>query len=174
MPAVRIAHRGLSDEFPENSLAALTAAAAVVPVIEFDVRCTHDGVLVCTHDADLARTHQQPVRIGETSFNELRTIAPEVPTLDEALSALGDTCGIILDVKARRPRAIDGILATIEASSWTWHDPAALRKGIAPIPGSAVFQSSDAELVQAVAPAVACSNSFEATQRRVNSPLPHR
>ena len=45
------AHRGDSDHFPENTMAAFHAAlTAGVDMIETDVRMTCDGVLVLMHD----------------------------------------------------------------------------------------------------------------------------
>ncbi|MEZ0396243.1 MAG: glycerophosphodiester phosphodiesterase family protein [Anaerolineales bacterium] len=52
-----IAHRGASTLAPENTLAAMRAAAAL-PVygLETDIRITRDGVLFLMHDATLRRT----------------------------------------------------------------------------------------------------------------------
>lgn len=53
-----VAHRGVTDRFPENSLGAFRDAAALVGLdaVEFDVHLAGDGSLVVMHDADIGRT----------------------------------------------------------------------------------------------------------------------
>jgi glycerophosphoryl diester phosphodiesterase len=52
-----IVHRGFSERYPENSVAALDAAReAGAPAVEFDVRLTADGRFVVMHDRTLDRT----------------------------------------------------------------------------------------------------------------------
>lgn len=56
-PITIVAHRGLHDEFPENSIAAFDAArAAGFGWIECDVWCSADGQPVIMHDETLDRT----------------------------------------------------------------------------------------------------------------------
>ncbi|MEZ5094689.1 MAG: glycerophosphodiester phosphodiesterase family protein [Nocardioides sp.] len=51
-----IAHRGASGQAPENTLAAVRAAAAGAHAVEGDVHRTRDGQLVVIHDLHLRRT----------------------------------------------------------------------------------------------------------------------
>src|SRR6476661_7058186 len=52
-----VAHRGASDEAPENTLAAVRRAIARdADLVEVDVQRTKDGALVVMHDTTLART----------------------------------------------------------------------------------------------------------------------
>jgi glycerophosphoryl diester phosphodiesterase len=52
-----VAHRGVTAEAPEHTLAAYRQAAAVgADAVECDVRLTRDGVLVCVHDRRIRRT----------------------------------------------------------------------------------------------------------------------
>ena len=52
-----IAHRGASDELPENTLPAFERAIEVgADFVELDVHATPDGRLVVTHDRPRART----------------------------------------------------------------------------------------------------------------------
>ncbi len=78
-----VAHRGASQEAPENTLAAFAKAIEIgADMIEFDVRRASDGRLVVSHD---------PVRKR----------APELPTLEETLRL---TQGRIqLDVELKEP-----------------------------------------------------------------------
>ena len=52
-----VAHRGVSAEAPEHTLAAYQQAVALgADAVECDVRMTRDGVLVCVHDRRIHRT----------------------------------------------------------------------------------------------------------------------
>ncbi len=52
-----VAHRGVSAEAPEHTLAAYRQALALgADAVECDVRLTRDGVLVCVHDRRINRT----------------------------------------------------------------------------------------------------------------------
>lgn len=150
MTTFAIAHRGLSDTHLENSLEAITAALDHVTVVEVDVRCTHDGVVVCTHDASLERAHGATGKVGQLDFAALRAAAPGIPTLEEVLDAIADRDGaIMLDVKVSRPRAISALEDVVKRSRFSWNDGRQLRRG-EPIDGrTATFQSADAQLLQA-------------------------
>ena len=54
---VWIAHRGMANVYPENTLEAYRGAVALgVDVVEPDCWLTRDGGLVCLHDATVDRT----------------------------------------------------------------------------------------------------------------------
>jgi glycerophosphoryl diester phosphodiesterase len=67
-----VAHRGWSGRYPENSLEAFTAAAAL-PVAgqELDVRLTADGQVVVCHDAHLGRFGGTTRPIAATPWRDL-------------------------------------------------------------------------------------------------------
>ena len=109
------AHRGchLDGLVPENSLSGIAMAARFgYPAIEMDVKYTQDSVLVIMHDGTINRTMRladgyasipEPVRVSETTFEELRTkyvLASENPSLRESIPTLVDmlatckSCGI--------------------------------------------------------------------------------
>jgi glycerophosphoryl diester phosphodiesterase len=68
-----IAHRGASGEYPENTLAAFSAAAdAGAPYFELDVHMTRDGVVVVSHDPVLGRTCGLDATIGDLALAELK------------------------------------------------------------------------------------------------------
>lgn len=145
-----IAHRGLSQAHPENSLEAFAAAFAHVSVVEVDVRCTHDAVPVCTHDTTLERTHGDAAKLGQLDLASLRQRAPEVPTLAEVLDLVRELGGAaMLDVKVSRPRAIDAIERVVASSGLAWNDGRQVRRGEPIDPGTLTFQSADAQLLQA-------------------------
>ena len=71
-------------------------------MIEFDVLALADGTLVLAHSDDLFElTHGKARgRVGTSALAELRELAPELPTLDEALAYLSGTdVGLHVDVK---------------------------------------------------------------------------
>jgi glycerophosphoryl diester phosphodiesterase len=145
-----IAHRGLSVAHEENSLEAFRAALDCTKVVEVDVRCTSDAVPVCTHDISLERTHGDPTKLGQLTFDELRSRAPGIPSLAEVLDLVAEHDGaIMLDVKVSRPRAIEAIEAIVAASRIEWNDGRQLRRGEPHDPRTATFQSADAQLLQA-------------------------
>ncbi len=67
-----IAHRGLSSEAPENTLAAIiTAANRGLEWIEVDVKMTADRQLILCHDETLQRTTNGSGKISESNWEEL-------------------------------------------------------------------------------------------------------
>lgn len=94
-----IAHRGASAAFPENTLAAFRAAAALgADAVELDVRRTADGHPVVHHDAVVPGAGP----IVEQSAASLRRLAPWLPGLAEALAACA---GMWVDVEVKNSPA---------------------------------------------------------------------
>ncbi|MEZ3167060.1 glycerophosphodiester phosphodiesterase [Halorubrum ejinorense] len=101
-----IAHRGFAAEHPENTVAAVEAATAVVDRIELDVRRCGTGELVAFHDATLGRVTDAAGRVDETPRERLAGLSVEgsgepVPTLAAALDAVPADAWVLLDVKER-------------------------------------------------------------------------
>jgi glycerophosphoryl diester phosphodiesterase len=98
-----VAHRGVTDEFPENSLGAFRDASALagLDAVELDVHLAGDGSLVVMHDADIGRTTNGEGIIGEIDAEYLAglrlldsrgDISDEpVPVLEQVLDILGPT-----------------------------------------------------------------------------------
>src|ERR671930_444645 len=83
-----IGHRGAADLAPENTLRGLRAGlAAGVDLIEFDVLALASGELVLAHSDDLYEVTHGTARgrVRDLSLAGLRELAPELPTLDDAL-----------------------------------------------------------------------------------------
>lgn len=86
-----IAHRGLSDRFPENTLAAFRAAlGAGAGGIELDVRVTRDGHPIVMHDATVDRTTDGFGAVAGMTLEAVRRLGVGgtgggVPTLREVL-----------------------------------------------------------------------------------------
>lgn len=86
----RLAHRGLMQKAPENTLAACQAASdAGVEGVEIDVRLSRDGQVVVVHDENLTRlTLGHPTkftngRIAEMTWDELAQV--ELPYANHLL-----------------------------------------------------------------------------------------
>jgi glycerophosphoryl diester phosphodiesterase len=103
---LRVGHRGAAALASENTLRSFEAAlTSGVDAIEFDVLDLVDGPLVLAHSNDLAEvSHGAAVgRVRDCSLDELREVAPELPTLDDALEFLaGRDVGLHVDLKLTR------------------------------------------------------------------------
>jgi glycerophosphoryl diester phosphodiesterase len=89
LPYLRIGHRGAATLAPENTLDSFRAAIAVgVDLIEFDVLDLRNGPLVLAHSDHLDEVSHGAAsgRVRSKSLAELREVAPNLPTFDEALA----------------------------------------------------------------------------------------
>jgi len=120
-------HRGVAARAPENTLAGLELAAVMgLAMVEVDVRLTRDGAPVLFHDAGLGRTAPGRGTIRDLRRSELekldagRWFGPKfagerIPTLAEALAALGPGMGINLELKTDGDTAPDRIETLVTA-----------------------------------------------------------
>jgi glycerophosphoryl diester phosphodiesterase len=128
---VVIAHRGASAIAPENTLAAIQAAADLGAVaVEFDVHASKDGGIVVMHDNTLARTTNGRGRVAHRTVQELQQLdagswfSPDfasevVPTLYEALKGIGPTMVACIEVKAPTVSMAKIVDAVSRADKWT-------------------------------------------------------
>jgi glycerophosphoryl diester phosphodiesterase len=104
---LRIGHRGAASLAPENTLRSFRAAAETgVDLIEFDVLDLRRGPLVLAHSDHLDEVSHGAVsgRVRDLSLAELREVAPELPTFDDALAFFADEApgiGLHVDLKLR-------------------------------------------------------------------------
>lgn len=110
-----IAHRGASATAYENSLAAFRAAVALgVDGIELDVHDSADGALVVRHDPAL-----DGHRIGQLTLAQVRrgTLpnGEPIPTLPDALAAIGSGCAVFVELKALAPAHDAALFAALDA-----------------------------------------------------------
>jgi glycerophosphoryl diester phosphodiesterase len=104
---LRLAHRGDWRAAPENSLPAMEAALRIPGCdgLEFDVRCSSDGIPVLLHDATLERVQRLPLACVTLTAAELAEHG--VPTLADVLVAVGCDAFVDVELKAPVPGAID-------------------------------------------------------------------
>lgn len=104
---LRIGHRGAAALAPENTLRSFRAALeAGVDLIEFDVLDLPRGPLVLAHSDRLDEVSHGAAtgRVRDRTLEELREVAPELPTLDEAFAFFADEApdvGLHVDLKLR-------------------------------------------------------------------------
>lgn len=85
-----IAHRGASGHATENTLAAFRLAAELgADMWEIDVQLSADSIPVVSHDAALERMFGITGEIATLSFAEIRTRAPDLPSLAEVVDLAG-------------------------------------------------------------------------------------
>ena len=112
----RVGHRGASALAPENTLQALELAVELgCDMLEFDVLDLDDGTLVLAHSNDLREVSHGAARgrVRSRELEGLRRVAPDLPTLDEALAFCAERLpgiGLQLDLKRLGIEA-----ATVEA-----------------------------------------------------------
>jgi glycerophosphoryl diester phosphodiesterase len=121
-------HRGASGLAPENTLPSFALALSMgADVLELDVHCTSDGVIVVHHDDTLDRTTDGTGLIREHTFAELQTLDAGcrftrdgrdfpyrghgvwIPTLEEVLDAFPDVA-INMEIKQGEPPIVDAVL----------------------------------------------------------------
>jgi len=114
-----IAHRGFAETYPENTVAAVRAAAERVDAIEVDVRRCGSGELVLAHDETVDRVTDATGRVDEHTSDELASLdvlgsGEGIPTLSAALDAVGE--GVELNVELKESGlAADALTAADDA-----------------------------------------------------------
>ena len=105
---LRIGHRGAAHIAPENTIDSLRAAVEHgVDLVEFDVLDLQRGPLVLAHSDHLDEvSHGRATgSVRERTLDELREVAPDLPTLDEALTFFAEEApavGLHVDLKLER------------------------------------------------------------------------
>ncbi len=125
------AHRGVSANYPENTLVAFQAALdAGVYGVELDIHCSADGVPVVLHDDGLDRTTNGSGSVTEKTVAELRKLdagnGQYVPTFEEVIALADGRLHIDIEIKGRNcEKAVLDVLARFPAtraaiSSFDW------------------------------------------------------
>lgn len=130
-PVELVAHRGESDDAPENTLTAIRLAwERGVDAVEFDVHLTADGKLIAIHDADTARVTggrtnlvvaEQPAdvlrKLDVGAWKHPRFAGERMPLIDDVLATLPDDPKkrLLIEVKVG-PEATEPLAAAIRAA----------------------------------------------------------
>lgn len=123
-----IAHRGSSEDAPENTLSAVELALEQeADAIEIDVRMTADGTVILMHDSSLGRTtnDSQNRRVSDVTYNELQELdagswfssefeGEKVPTLDEVLELVGRRANLFIEMKDKSRAMNEQVVELIE------------------------------------------------------------
>ena len=108
---LRIGHRGAAVLAPENTIRAFrTAVEHGVDLVEFDVLDLPRGPLVVAHSDHLDEVSHGAATgsVRSRTLDELRAVAPELPTLDEALAFFaGEAPEVGLHVDLKLTRRLD-------------------------------------------------------------------
>jgi glycerophosphoryl diester phosphodiesterase len=125
---VRVAHRGASAQFPENTLLAFRKAIEQgVDVLEIDIQRTADQELIVMHDSTLERTTNGRGNIGDFRLQEIRQLdagqGETVPLLTEVIPlARQAQVRLYVEIKgASEPDELaiaEGVIQTLEAADF--------------------------------------------------------
>lgn len=114
-----VAHRGATGYAPENTIAGFDLAVDMkADYIEIDVQRSKDGELVLIHDTTVDRTTDGTGKVGELTFEQLRSLdagswkgeqfaGEQIPTFAEILDRYRGKVGILIELKA--PELYPGI-----------------------------------------------------------------
>lgn len=110
-----LAHRGASDQAPENTLAAFRRALeAGADGVELDVHLSRDGEIVVIHDEQVDRTTDGSGPVKNLTLAQLKALdagswfdsrfrGERIPTLAEVLETIGPACRLInVELKSGR------------------------------------------------------------------------
>lgn len=111
---IKLAHRGATEYYPENTLEALVKAIELgFDGVEFDVRRCQSGELILMHDKDLSRTTNGRGLVADKPLSFIKTLKVdnryEVPTLQQALAQLPPDFRLNIEIKDTDPKALADI-----------------------------------------------------------------
>lgn len=111
-PEIRVGHRGAALLAPENTLRSFEVALdAGAEAIEFDVLDLIGGPLVLAHCDDLSEVSHGAATgtVRDKTLEELRSVAPDLPTLDEALAFLAGRPGVVVHADLKLGTRLDEV-----------------------------------------------------------------
>jgi len=124
-----IAHRGASEDAPENTIASIEEAINQgADAVEIDIRRTADGIPVVIHDSTTGRTTNdtQSRLVSELTLEELQALdagsflgsefaGERIPTLEEALEVIKGRIPVYIEPKIFTNDFSDDIIELINA-----------------------------------------------------------
>lgn len=125
---IRVAHRGASAQYPENTLLAFHKAIEQgVDVLEIDIHRTADHELIVMHDSTLERTTNGHGNIHEHVLHEIRQLdagqGETVPLLMEVIQLAREAnVRLYVEIKgateAEELAITDGVIQALEAADF--------------------------------------------------------
>lgn len=117
----RIAHRGATQHFPENTLEGLLKAVELgFDGVEFDVRRCQSGELILMHDQKLERTTSGRGLVADASFEQIKSLSVNggyaIPTLTSVLQQLLPKTWLDIEIKDADPSILGDIAKLIPRS----------------------------------------------------------
>lgn len=106
-----VAHRGASEDAPENTMAAFDLAwEQESDAVEGDFYLTADGAIVAVHDKDTKRTGDRTLDVRKSSLAELKTVdagswkdqrfaGEQIPIIEEVVASIPDDKVFVLEIK---------------------------------------------------------------------------
>ena len=122
-----VAHRGSSQQAPENTLPAFRLAwEQGADAIEGDFLITKDGKIVCIHDVSTKRLTDKNLDVSKSNFEELRGLdvgawkhekfkGTKIPTISEVFATIPKGKKIFLEVKCG-PEIVTPLIREIRRS----------------------------------------------------------
>lgn len=110
------AHRGCSQNYPENTMTAFARAVEIRELtgIELDIQMTKDGEIVVIHDERVDRTTDGTGYVKDYTYAELRKLSIEtgslvkekIPSIQEVLDLLQDRMkeGLLLNIELKNSK----------------------------------------------------------------------
>lgn len=119
-----VAHRGSSDEAPENTMLAMELGFRQADACELDIHLSKDGQVVVMHDASTKRTAGIDKPIAHQTLAELKALdagrfkgeqfaGERIPTLSEVLAIVPDGKRLFIEIKCGA-EVIPALVAAIE------------------------------------------------------------
>jgi glycerophosphoryl diester phosphodiesterase len=125
-----VAHRGIHDIHPENTIPAFERAIELgADAVELDVRLTSDQVPVVFHYFYLNKITSASGTVFDYSFESLRNAhiigknvieKYEIPTLKEVLNVIGGKIGLEIEIKGPEPESSKIIASILSAHKNLW------------------------------------------------------
>ena len=125
---VRVAHRGASAQYPENTLLAFRKAIEQgVDALEIDIHRTADAELIVMHDSTLERTTDGHGNVCDHNLQEIRQLdagqGEKIPLLTEVIQLAREAqvrlCVEIKGATETEELAIaEGVIQTLEATNF--------------------------------------------------------
>jgi glycerophosphoryl diester phosphodiesterase len=125
---VRVAHRGASAQYPENTILAFRKAIEQgVDALEIDIHCTADNELIVMHDSTLERTTNGHGNVSDHSLQEIRQLdagqGEKVPLFTEVIElARAAQVRLYVEIKgATEPEELaitEGVIQTLEGTDF--------------------------------------------------------